>query len=415
MGARLAFVVLVVLTASDTAQSVRKISDSRGLPGRDRTNKNDLEQRQREARRVIKKIRKKPKRGEDDPSYFARFREKMITLFDQDCDEDPGADFSVLTWNLWGFPQPVDEELVFNETRLQSAMQEVVRVVRDKNPVVLAFQEYNHALFKDGLAELWAAYTGCKTVTSGVVIAVRNGVDCKIGHTEPFEDLDGCNPHSRSYQSVEIKPHRRWITVAGLHLHSGGAGRSSPGCECRKASLGRAFQIVKQSQSPGVVMGDMNWFAQNQEDLIDWTTVRSAHHFVDSAMTTNRKCREPASTFPTWISDDRPSHCGARLDRVFYTQDGLMAVEHELVGDQNLPHTKKLPLEFRTVSDHMGTFVTFKMTHCHQVKAERRRDRHTDKDRVKKSDDDKHGGKHQHTHRQPHDQRVSGMIQGRPS
>lgn len=260
---------------------------------------------------------------------------------------------SVLTFNLWGRPRKKDEAKVLDPARVAGAMKTLWSEVKVLEPWVVGFQEYNAKAFDGHLTELWAQYSQCQTEANSVRIGVRNGVKCRVVEPESFARIEACHGKpARKYQAVEVSYMGTWVTVATLHLISG----PNTVSRCKAASLGRAFQKVLASGQPGIVMGDMNWFAADGQDVIPITSVPKYEQFVDAA------ALDTSSTFPAWDEDlKKPdSKFAARLDRVFYTVQGLQTAAYRLINKQlQVEGDSSVKTKYDFISDHVGSFVVF--------------------------------------------------------
>lgn len=226
------------------------------------------------------------------------------------------------------------------------------------DPWVIGFQEYNPRAFDKHLESLWEQYSGCPVLESAVRIGVRKDVECRLGTVENFAELPDCAvlkdaKYARAYQNVEIKVDSTWVSVAVLHLMSG-QGKT----DCKMASLGHSFKNKVEWNRPGVVMGDMNWFASGygteREKAHPISRVPYYSYFSDAAALDGR------ATFPAWDPDlKNPTHKhAARLDRVFYTQKFLETDAYQLV---NKKFNGDVEEKYAYISDHVGSFVDFKI------------------------------------------------------
>jgi len=265
------------------------------------------------------------------------------------------AQFSVLTYNVWGDPRIDDKPHVLSSIRIRKSMEALIAKVEELNPWVVSLQEYNGRVFDGPLKPFWKKYKACKILKKGVVLTVRNDVNCRASVIEDFDKLRQCDQWSRQYQSVQIQVDGSWIEVAGLHLRSR-AGREAH--MCRGASLGQSFTNVIQTKRRGVVMGDMNWYCsgRNGPDIIHWERIRHFDKFFDAFWNDTRV------SFPSWEQDlskpKAPSSC--KLDRIFFTRRGLKVVSHDLVN-KRIAHDHNIREKYQFLSDHLGLFAVFEV------------------------------------------------------
>merc|ERR1719387_1279972 len=111
---------------------------------------------------------------------------------------------------------------------------------------------------------------------------------------------------------------------------SGGQGRGSQEGRCRKASLGYSFSKIVETGKRGIVMGDMNWFGSRlSKDRVVNVTHWERFHDAGLVADGGHAITYPAKEQNPW----KPTHrFASRLDRVFYTKNGLKATKLELVN-----------------------------------------------------------------------------------
>jgi len=295
----------------------------------------------------------------------ARIRNSVSRIQQSAETEDPKEfqrinQFSVFTFNLWGHPRKGDKSDVLSEARVKRSMEVLWNEIEPLSPWVIAFQEYNGTVFDHALKSMWHFYSGCNMEFAGVKIGVHKDVECRVAERWPFEDFEGCDRYARKYQSVEIKVGKTWVTVVGLHLISGRSSRSNK--KCKIASMGYSFSTVLKRHQPGVIMGDLNWFARSgQEDVIPMRMVPNSEHFIDAAITTNNA----HATFPAWDEDlkNPTNKFAARLDRVFFTAKGLTATGYKLINRKAIDDHDYYDIDekYSYCSDHVGSYVSFEL------------------------------------------------------
>lgn len=165
---------------------------------------------------------------------------------------------------------------------------------------------------------------------------------------------------------------------------------------CKEESLGRAFELAKQS-GPGVVLGDLNWYGWPKgsppwlknaarirpKEAID-KDKKEADQFkkgggsvrkIDKrgpppALSSSRAAhrdsyndaiaKENFATFPAWEPDlYKPTDpMAGRLDRVYYTKKGLTTDGYEVI---NPKISQGVDPKFNFLSDHAGLLVRFSL------------------------------------------------------
>lgn len=316
--------------------------------------------------------------------------------------------FSVFSMNLWGLPQSFDRPKVLDHERTSRSMLKLREEITKLNPSVIGLQE-NNAVFTEELKPLWEKYTKCQMTDEegGVLVGVRNDLNCKTSIVESFDPLPRCNYFSRQYTSVQVEVGSAWVTVAVLHLKSG---VSMAAYICKINSLGRAFKLAHQA-APGIVMGDMNWFgwptkaplqpkdslairppeviaAEKAEKAAAQAAAEARKHgkagdrrrqgrstpteyapdtwyIADIANHKHFKDAAPEDnfvTFPSWEPDPyKPiDNFAGRLDRMYYTWGALNCTHFKLVNPRVHTSANKDP-KFDFISDHIGMFAQFEL------------------------------------------------------
>jgi len=248
-------------------------------------------------------------------------------------------DFTIISWNIW-----------FGLRNRESRMDALGKVVRQFDPDIVAFQEVTSELLKMILAQKWIKEYYISDCDGRTLETYGNIIISKVRFHELFMSSLESRMGRKALLSTLLVKGSIPLTFGTFHLES--HLEDAP----LRASQLHAFKDLTSNCQNVILVGDTNFTSDTETETLG-NRFRDTWRELYQTNPTDA-AKHPGLTFDTATNEmareERPDLKQLRLDRCFYTNETMAALEMKIIGETPYQGNE-------WISDHYGIMVKLQL------------------------------------------------------